>query len=108
MIRQMAEVYVERERGGFNDRFRAYRVVLDGETVGRVKRGESLSLTTNPGEHELYFAIDWCRSPRKTLELTEEGTVSVRCWPKANPLTGIFFITLGRARYIAIEIDSHE
>ena len=108
MIRRMAEVYIEREAGRYVDRFRSYRVILDGKKVGGVKRGESLALSTTPGRHELHFAIDWCRSPREVFELDEEGAVHARCWPKANPLTVLFFTTFGRAHYIDVEVRASE
>lgn len=87
---------------------RSYRVILDGKTVGRVKSGESLTLTTTPGKHELHFAIDWCRSRREVFGLDEEAAVYARCWPRANPLTSLFFGTFGRARYIGIKIQTSD
>jgi hypothetical protein len=40
----MSEIHVERDRRGYVDRMRAYRVMLDGEGAGRVKPGETLTL----------------------------------------------------------------
>jgi len=101
-----ARIRVDREAGRLVDRLRAYKVVLDGAVVGRVKRGESLVFDTSPGHHELHLAIDWGRSPKLELELSAGQETHVRCWPRANPLLVIYWITLGRARYIGIEITS--
>ena len=41
---------------------RAYKVVLDGDVVGKVKNGETVEFELPPGQHTLHLKIDWCRS----------------------------------------------
>jgi hypothetical protein len=101
------EIHVERDKRGRVDRVRAYRVMLDGNEVGRVKRGETLTVTATPGQHELHFAIDWCRSAYQDLELADGETVTVRCWSNARPYSSIFYITFGRKNYIGAEVQSN-
>lgn len=44
------------------DGTRAYKVVLDGVVVGKVKNGETVEFALTPGKHVLHLKIDWCRS----------------------------------------------
>lgn len=77
---------------------RSYRIVLDGETVGSVGRGETVVVETGPGLHELHLAVDWARSPSLELELEHADELIVRCWPHARPLLAWDFMTVGRGR----------
>lgn len=42
---------------------RSYRVLVDGEEVGRLANGRTLRFEVRPGAHRLQVAIDWCSSP---------------------------------------------
>jgi hypothetical protein len=99
-----AQIHIERRAGGWVDRIRDYRVLLDDKVVGRIKRGESITLQTDPGHHELHLAIDYARSPSVELELSSDQRIDIRCWPRANMLTAPYWTTLGRLRYIGIEV----
>jgi hypothetical protein len=57
-----ARIRVRREPGGWRDRTRSYRVVLDGAVAGSVKRGESITVMTDAGHHELHLKIDWAKA----------------------------------------------
>ena len=100
----VARIRVERDGRPFPDRFRAYRIVLDGETVGRVKRGETVTIRADAGRHELHLAIDWARSRPVDLDLAEDDECIVRCWPQAKPLLALYFMTLGRRQWIGIDV----
>ena len=77
-----ASIRVRRDNVAWRDRVRSYQVVLDGTVVGSVKRGESITVMTDAGDHELHLKIDWARSPSVQLDLESEGEAEVRCWPK--------------------------
>lgn len=47
---------------GYADRVRAYKIVLDGEVIGKIKNGQTVELDLQPGNHQLHMKIDWCRS----------------------------------------------
>lgn len=55
-----------RSEAGFQDRFRRYRILIDGVEVGRIRRGETLRFPVPAGRHSLRLKIDW---------------VSSRAWP---------------------------
>lgn len=99
-------IRIERTSRGYPDRLRAYQILLDGKVAGRVKRGESVTVETEPGHHELHFSIDWARSPSLELDVDEGQEQRVTCWPNANPLLALYWLTAGRKRYIGAEVTS--
>jgi hypothetical protein len=44
-----AAIHVDREAGGYTDRARAYKVLVDGEERGTVKHGEGVEIEVEPG-----------------------------------------------------------
>jgi hypothetical protein len=98
-----ARLDVERKAGGYTDRARAYKVLLDGTEVGRIKAGESYGADVPPGHHEVQIAIDWGRSPVVELDLAEGESARLHCQPNANPLTVLWYTTFARKRYVALE-----
>ena len=99
-----ARIQVTRAKGGRTDKFRAYAVVLDGVRVARIKRGETRTIETDEGHHELRLAVDWCRSSTVSFELAAGQEARFRCWPNARPLTILYHVTLGSANYIGLEL----
>jgi hypothetical protein len=99
-----ARIQIDRAKGGRTDKLRAYAVVLDGVKVARVKRGETCTIETDAGHHEVRLAVDWCRSPTVSFELAAGQEARLRCWPNARPLTILHRATLGRANYISLEL----
>jgi hypothetical protein len=98
-----ATIHIRREPGGLADRSRAYRVVLDGHEVGKLRRGERITLDVDPGRHEVYLKIDWARSPTIAVELAPKEEPRLVCAPGASPVTFLYYITFGRDRYIKLD-----
>jgi hypothetical protein len=66
----MASLYITRE-GHWFDRFRDYRIMLDGTEVARVGRDEKVRVRVSPGWHKLYAKIAWCTSKEVSFELLD-------------------------------------
>jgi len=98
----MASITVQRELGGFTDHLRSYKVVLDGEVVGRLLAGEYCAFEVAPGSHELFLKIDWGRSEKVIVSLAADQTAQFRCAPRGNVLTGLYWATLGSSRSIEL------
>lgn len=85
------------------DRLRNYRILVDGEEVGRLAAGAELRVELPEGEHEVVAKIDWARSNRLPLliragEETElEVGANARGWLL---LAGIYFATVGFWHYL--------
>jgi hypothetical protein len=57
-----------RRQPGSSSTLRAFRVLVDGNKVGRVRQGGELAVDVEPGTHVVQIKIDWAGS--KPLEVT--------------------------------------
>ena len=87
----------------YMDKVRSYRIMLDGQEIGRIKDGSEESLTIPAGQHELQLKIDWAVSPTATFNVGEGEIVRFNCKPKGNPLTALYYASFGRKNYIMLE-----
>ena len=91
---RMPTLTVHRDRG-WTDRFRRYRILVDGAEVGRLRQGERLAVEVAPGPHEVEARIDWCGSRVLEFECADEAPVevvvrsAVRGWRLLFPLRAI-------------------
>jgi hypothetical protein len=98
-----ARVNIERKAGGWVDRARAYKILIDGTEVGKIKAGEVHSSEVAPGTHEVHLKIDWTRSPSVELDLAEGGQAQLFCRPNANIFTVLWYIIFDRKNYVWLE-----
>src|SRR5262249_16466113 len=64
-------VTVTRVPHPWRDRIRAYKLVVDGATVGAVRLGETLDVQVTPGRHRVWMRVDWCRSQKLDLDASD-------------------------------------
>jgi hypothetical protein len=69
------------------DRKRAYRVMVDGSRIAKVKHGQTVKLELSPGPHDLSLKIDWCSSNRVALDVKEGDEVHMTCGPRGGNVT---------------------
>ncbi len=98
-----AVIHVDRQAGGYTDRARAYKVLVDGEERGKVKHGEGVEIEVAPGDHQVQMKVDWATSQPLSVTLAEGERAEFVCAPNANPLTAIFYATFKRSNYIRLE-----
>jgi hypothetical protein len=85
------------------DKWRAYRVMVDGHNVGKLRAGERIRYRAAVGSHSVWVAIDWCRSERHHVELASAGLLALRCTgPKSAVDAAINSIFHPRA-YLSLE-----
>ena len=58
----------------YNNRFRNYRVYIDGKKAGVIANGETMNFDLFPGPHILCCKIDWCSSPEIPFNLKQNET----------------------------------
>lgn len=103
MIADRATVEVERAAASPTDRFRSYVVYIDAAEHGRLRHGERKRFELTPGHHRLQLKIDWARSPTIDLDLAPGETTRSQCKSRAtNALTGLYWASIGRDRYIEL------
>lgn len=78
-------VRVTRLAVGYRAALAHLSVLIDGETVGRLRRGESRAFSVRPGIHRVQVRIDWKSSGEWTVELKNGETGHFLC----HPATGI-------------------
>lgn len=64
---------------GYIDRFRKYKVVVDGEVIGTLTNGETKSFDINAGKHALCLTVDWARSNVVELTASDSDEVKFKC-----------------------------
>ena len=72
-------IALSRVPGAWRDRLRRYRVMIDGEPVAMIKRGQRIDLPVTPGRHTVFLQIDWARSPQLEVDLAPGQTVLLEC-----------------------------
>lgn len=70
----MATIRIQRTNE-YNNRFRDYKVFIDGTQVGTIANGETKDFSTTAGEHSVTAKVDWCSSPDVTVTLKENEAV---------------------------------
>jgi hypothetical protein len=98
----VGSLQVRRLQGGWQDRFRAYVILIDKQEVGRLRRGESARFEFSPGPHTLQVAIDWKRS--EAFEISGEESVAFLCGPRRG-LTVLNLPKHGEGSYLFLEPD---
>jgi hypothetical protein len=89
---------------GWQDRFRAYVVLIDNRAVGKLKRGESARFELSPGPHTVQVAIDWKRSA--ALEITGEERLAFLCGPRSG-FALVNLLKHGDDTYLFLEPDTN-
>jgi hypothetical protein len=74
-----------RPRHRWRDRFRAYKLEIDGEIVGAVRYGAEVVVPVRAGEHIVRALIDWTGSEPLTTWFEPGGTVTIRVEPSSAP-----------------------
>ena len=85
------------------DKVRAYKIMLDGQEIGRIKEGSEESLTIPAGSHELQLKIDFAMSQVTRFDAADGQVIKFTCKPKANAITALYYATVGRKNYIIVE-----
>lgn len=81
-------ITLSRAASGWRDRLRRYQVIVDGERVATIKRGECLDLPVTPGWHTVHLQISWARSPQLGLDVPPGEVVALECAPGHLPPFG--------------------
>lgn len=62
----------------YNNRMRDYKIFIDGQQVGTIANGETKDFPTTVGQHTITAKIDWCSSPKISIELKENQTSNLK------------------------------
>lgn len=93
---------IERAATGWVDRYRSYEIIVNGEKLADIWRGESRDIAVDPGRVEVFLRIAWCRSRKVELSVSPGTEACLFCRPR-SVLTAFYGITFGRDNYIHLE-----
>jgi hypothetical protein len=97
-----ALIIISRSRGAWRDIARSYRVMLDGDQVAKVRRGQTVELPVTPGRHEVFLQIDWCSSPVVEVDAHPREIIKMICEPGGNAFAGLQDVTARTDTYISL------
>jgi len=96
-----SQITLKRLRRPIGDVLRSYKVVIDGNTVGDIRRGETKTYDVPPGRHEIHLEIDWAKSRNLELNLSSGDVASLTCSARP-PNAG--WTALASKNYIKLEL----
>ena len=64
----MAKINIQRT-SEYNNRMRDYQIYIDNKKVGTIENGENKDFEIEEGTHIIEAKIDWCGSPKVTIEI---------------------------------------
>jgi hypothetical protein len=96
-----AQITLKRLRGPIGDVLRTYKVLIDRNAVGDVRRGETETFEVAPGGHEIHLEIDRAKTRNLELELSSGDVASLTCSARP-PNSG--WTALASKNYIKLEI----
>jgi hypothetical protein len=100
----MAEVVFYRPAGGWRDRIRSYRLVIDGEVCGTIRPGREVVVSVKPGRHVAQARIAWTGSPEVTFDATAEQVVRLRVEPAGTSAEARYQV-LGATAWLRLSVD---
>jgi hypothetical protein len=87
---------------GWVDRARAYKIVIDGEECGRLKRNSSLKVEIPAGPHEITAKIDWCGGNVIFVDAKEGGVTEIDVSNQHGALRSQFIISSAPDTYLSL------
>jgi hypothetical protein len=104
----VAEIVVSRPAERWANRLRSYKIVIDGQTLATIGRGEDATVAVAAGRHRVRAKIDWGRSRDIDLDLGENDRAYLLC-QSAFQSSLIFprawlYVTLWRNRYLDLQL----
>jgi len=98
-----ASAHVEfRRLGGFVDMLRAYKLLVNGQEVGRIKRKSTLQVAVPVGSISIGARIDWCQAEPLELTLDAGETAVVEVVNTHGALKSGYAIVGGAWNYLTL------
>lgn len=97
----MSQILVERV-GGYSNKLRKIRLVLDGREIDRLVEGEKKTIAIAPGKHTLQAQIDWCGSNKIEFSL-KEGETKDFSLMGTSPMLALYHILFDWNGYLILE-----
>jgi hypothetical protein len=97
-------IVIERDGHAQRDRFRRYKIMVDGRRAGSIRRGGRREIPVPPGPHVVQLRIDWCSSPALQVDIPDGQQVVLRCAPDPKLADPLGSVTVARDQYIRLQL----
>lgn len=94
---------ISREKSYWGDILRKYNVMVDGQCMAQIENGGTAQIDIPPGRHKVWVAIDWCRSPKLEIDITDGEDQTFQCGPNVQPLLTLIYVTFLYASYLRLK-----
>ena len=101
----MSQLIIRRGHA-YRDKLRDYKVLVDGEVVGKVSDGGEFTHELTAGEHKVQCKVDWCSSPEPIVTVPEEGSLNMTVAPNGGALTAGIQALLEPKNYLKLTVDA--
>jgi hypothetical protein len=97
---------VLRRNDGYRDKFRAYRIIVDGREVGKINRNDWVRIPVSAGKHTVQLKIDWCNSRELVISVAAGLSTALECGP--NDKTALFSNSFDTNPYIWLDVADRD
>jgi hypothetical protein len=97
-----ARIILTREPKAWRDGGRSYGLIVDGQQVAKIRRGQYLEHALSPGEHEIYMKISWCQSPLIKIQASPGEVIRLHCAPGGSAHEALGDVLVGSKAYISL------
>jgi hypothetical protein len=97
-------IVVERDGDARRDKYRRYKIMVDGRRVGSIRAGGRREIAVPPAPHVVQLRIDWCSSPELRVDLAAGQWLVLRCGPDLTMEDKLGAVTVARNQYIRLEL----
>jgi hypothetical protein len=77
----MARIVISRPENRWVERWRSFKIILDGQQVAALSRGGQVALEVDAGRHTVRARVDWHGSRTVELDLADHDHVHLTCEP---------------------------
>jgi hypothetical protein len=100
----MPDIYITRSPGGARARFRAFQVLIDGQKVGKLRRGDHKGFKVSTGKHTVRVKVDWAGSPEWGVTLDEHQRAEFICGPAGGLTSALGQMAADDDRYLIFDL----
>jgi hypothetical protein len=97
---------VLRRGDAYRDKFRAYRIIVDGRKVGKINRNSAVRIPVSAGKHTVQLKIDWCSSRELVISVAAGLSMVLECGP--NDKTALFSNSFDTNNYIWLDVADRD
>jgi hypothetical protein len=93
---------LRREARAWRDAIRSYAVLIDGNNVAKIRRGQIIEFPVASGKHKIFLKINWCSSPVIEVDAKPGEVINLFCSPGGTPTQALGQALTNTGSYIQL------